>query len=415
MQKPQPIFVQVISYLFILLFVYAAISKLLDFENFRVQLAQSPLLSAYAGFVSYSTIICETVIVLLLLVPKLRLIGLYASLGMMSAFTVYIYLILNYSDFVPCSCGGILEKMGWTEHLIFNIACVVFATISLVLAEIRKEKHTYKYIIAICTVMFSCSLMVMYLFYTSEYTIKKENTFIRRFLQHPLVEDKIIELDSENYYFAGIDKSTIYLGSYSAPSILVNTDLAFSSVIKNPIKPDNISFTYHNLKLKVQAPDYYLYDGSVPIIYRGRLGNPYAKTISYNDAYFNQLEVIDSTKFALRIRDIKTNQYSLAILDTKKTPKLEIVNNVLEKQIDGIFDCDGKLLSNTSASEMIYMYSYRNQFLVLNQNLRLKEKLNTIDTTTIAKVKPVRLSNGINKMEAPPFKVNQSILTNVKF
>lgn len=49
-------FVMAVSILLGLLFMYAAMSKMLDFENFQVQLAQSPLLSAYAGFVSYAVI-----------------------------------------------------------------------------------------------------------------------------------------------------------------------------------------------------------------------------------------------------------------------------------------------------------------------------------------------------------------------
>jgi len=44
----------------------------------------------------------------------------------MTAFTVYIFLILNYSPFVPCSCGGVLEDLGWWEHLWFNgVVCLV--------------------------------------------------------------------------------------------------------------------------------------------------------------------------------------------------------------------------------------------------------------------------------------------------
>jgi hypothetical protein len=67
--------------------------------------------------------------------PKDRLIALYGSLYLMIGFSVYIYLILNYSDFIPCSCGGILEKLGWTEHLIFNISCVILLLISIYLLE----------------------------------------------------------------------------------------------------------------------------------------------------------------------------------------------------------------------------------------------------------------------------------------
>src|SRR5690606_15498117 len=95
----------VIGYLFILLFVYAAVSKLLDFENFQIQLGQSPILSAYADFIAPSVILIELIIALLLIFEVTRLAGFYASFGLMCSFTVYIFLILNYSEFIPCSCG----------------------------------------------------------------------------------------------------------------------------------------------------------------------------------------------------------------------------------------------------------------------------------------------------------------------
>ena len=117
---------QAVIYFFIILFVYAAVSKLVDFENFQVQVAQSPLLSAFATFITYAVVIGELVIALMLCFQKSRLSGLYFFLGFMTAFTVYIFLILNYSPFVPCSCGGVLEDLGWWEHLWFNgVVCLV--------------------------------------------------------------------------------------------------------------------------------------------------------------------------------------------------------------------------------------------------------------------------------------------------
>ena len=121
------IIIEVISIAYILLFVYAAVSKLMDFSNFQVQIAQSPLLTAYAGFISITVILLELLIALLLAVVKTRIIGLYISFTLMLLFSIYIYLILNYSPFVPCSCGGILENMGWTEHLIFNLVFTLLA------------------------------------------------------------------------------------------------------------------------------------------------------------------------------------------------------------------------------------------------------------------------------------------------
>jgi len=145
MKTFQNIFVKIVSYFFILLFIYAGISKLLDFEDFQVQIAQSPLLSAYAGTVAYLTIIIELIIVSILIFPKTRTIGLYFSLGLMSAFTAYIYFILEYSEFVPCSCGGILENMGWRQHLFFNALCVFIGILAIAISEISINKKPVIY------------------------------------------------------------------------------------------------------------------------------------------------------------------------------------------------------------------------------------------------------------------------------
>ncbi|WP_373425586.1 hypothetical protein [Myroides albus] len=39
--------------------------------------------------------------------------------------------MLNYSDFILCSCEGILEKMGWTKRLWFNIIVSLLALVAL--------------------------------------------------------------------------------------------------------------------------------------------------------------------------------------------------------------------------------------------------------------------------------------------
>ena len=123
--------IDVCCYLFILLFVYAAVSKILDYEQFRVQLGQSPMLSAYAGTIALLVPMVELLIAILLMLPRLQFTGLLASFNLMVMFTGYIIIILNFTDFIPCSCGGVLEKLGWTEHLIFNIFFVILAALGL--------------------------------------------------------------------------------------------------------------------------------------------------------------------------------------------------------------------------------------------------------------------------------------------
>ena len=67
MRKIAPLIQTLVCYLFIILFIYAAVSKLIDSENFQIQLAQSPLLSVYAEFIVYTIIISIGIVIALLL------------------------------------------------------------------------------------------------------------------------------------------------------------------------------------------------------------------------------------------------------------------------------------------------------------------------------------------------------------
>lgn len=113
--------IEIVSSLIILLFSYAAISKLFDYGEFKTQLSKSPFISSIAGFIAWSLPVGELLIVLCLLFNRTRLIGLYGSFFLMSVFTVYVYMMLHYSYYLPCSCGGILSKMDWHTHFWFNL------------------------------------------------------------------------------------------------------------------------------------------------------------------------------------------------------------------------------------------------------------------------------------------------------
>ncbi|HUW93659.1 MAG TPA: MauE/DoxX family redox-associated membrane protein [Bacteroidales bacterium] len=405
--KHRQAIVKTVCCLYMLLFVYTALSKLLDFENFRIQLAQSPLLSAYAGIIAPFVIIAELLLVLLLCFKTTRLTGLYASFFLMIAFTVYIYLILNYSDFIPCSCGGIIEKLGWTEHMLFNIAFALLALVAVALTE--KEKGTRTSIVILRSVLPSLVAVgiVTGLFLSSEHIIKKENNFIRRFGQHPIRDEKTFDLGVDSYYFAGVAGDRIYLGNVTAPLVITSLDTALTTQRSFKIRLDNTGHQFRSIQVKVQPPWYYVYDGNVPVIYRGQLGDSFACTVSYEDCFFSQLQVIDSTDFAIRAQSSKTKTLVLGRLSLHREPKVALSDSLLEKQIDGVFDSDGQLLRDAVSGELIYIYTYRNEFLVMDDELTLLRKLHTIDTITRAQVKVHTLSDGQHKMVAPPLQVNK--------
>ncbi|MFP3577808.1 hypothetical protein, partial [Brevibacillus sp. SIMBA_040] len=88
--------------------------------------------------------------------------------------------------------------------------------------------------------------------------------------------------------------------SRNTPLILMKIDYSLKTTESLKIIPDHSDYPFKSLQIKVKPPYYYLYDGTVPVIYRGILNNSAAKTISKGDAFFSQLAVIDSSHFILR-------------------------------------------------------------------------------------------------------------------
>lgn len=125
--KTKRTLVDAITYLYVALFFYAATSKLIDYDKSELQMAKSPIISNYSHILVWLVPATEIIIGFLLIVPKTVLNGLYAALTLMILFTVYIYSILNFSNTVPCSCGGVLQQMSWEQHFLFNVLFIAFA------------------------------------------------------------------------------------------------------------------------------------------------------------------------------------------------------------------------------------------------------------------------------------------------
>ena len=130
---PNKIVVDIVVFLYILLLVYAALTKLLDYQKFVIQLGQSPILTRHAILLAWAVPFIELGISALVIIPRTRLSGLYAAFSLMVMFTTYIILASRFSDYVPCSCGGVLEDMTWTQHLIFNGVFILLGLAAILL------------------------------------------------------------------------------------------------------------------------------------------------------------------------------------------------------------------------------------------------------------------------------------------
>ncbi len=324
--------IKVTSCLYIILFVYASVSKLLEFQDFQTQLGQSPLLGAFALPVSYGIIIIELFISLLLAFDRTRKLGLYMSFTLMIIFTTYIIIILNLTTFTPCSCGGVLESLGWTEHLIFNIAFILLALIMVY------EKSNLKLIVFLFV---SGILVVTILFLLSENEIKRNNAFIRKYIPHGLEEIGAYPLESNAFYLAGMDDRFIYLGNYNAPLILktVSRDLKESEFIH--IEFTHYSLPYKSTRIEVNPPYFFIADGSVPVLFRGSIKDWKAEIFTKDLAYFQQFKSIDSSQVLFTTMSAKTKSIALGIfLNQGDSMALNLSESVIRSQSENIFAAD---------------------------------------------------------------------------
>jgi uncharacterized membrane protein YphA (DoxX/SURF4 family) len=134
--------IEIITVLFVILFLYTGISKLTDYNVFKEQIATSPLLAPLSKPTAALVPWAEFSVVLLLIIPRWRLEGLYTSLILMILFTSYIIGILTFNEHLPCSCGGVLAELSWTQHLVFNSVFIVLALAGILLEKmIRKESR----------------------------------------------------------------------------------------------------------------------------------------------------------------------------------------------------------------------------------------------------------------------------------
>lgn len=132
---------ETICILLIALFGLTALDKTIRFERFHSELGKSPFLMEYSTLIAYGTPIVEALVVILLLTDRFRIVGLYMSVFLMSLFTAYIYVLLNYSYYKSCLCSAALESLSWQQHLIFNIVFLVLAIIGVIIEETNQQKH----------------------------------------------------------------------------------------------------------------------------------------------------------------------------------------------------------------------------------------------------------------------------------
>lgn len=126
-------FIQGITAILVFLWIYAALSKLMNFEQSRMQMMNQVFTAAISRILLWAVPFAELLIAGLLLFSGTRKIGLFLSVILLFLFSGYVLLVmLNVFGRIPCSCGGFISKLSWGQHLVFNLVFLGLALFGLV-------------------------------------------------------------------------------------------------------------------------------------------------------------------------------------------------------------------------------------------------------------------------------------------
>lgn len=243
-------------------------------------------------------------------------------------------------------------------------------------------------------------------------THQKGNGFTRKFAAHKvLATADTLDVKFDSYYIAGNTDHHLYLGNIVAPRHLLALNIHTLDTQHVELQLHNLNkLTFSQVRIKVDSPFFYMTDGSVPAIFKGALHDRQAYLIKEPGVYFLDIEPISETSFA--IRSLVDKEAKIGKI-THKPFGVNFPAGILQRQIDGIFCTEGAIHCDKQNAKLTYVYLYRNQYIVMDTSLNILYKRNTIDTTSIARIKVATImSKSTNTLSVPPSEVNRVSVVN---
>jgi hypothetical protein len=235
------------------------------------------------------------------------------------------------------------------------------------------------------------------------------NGFKRHIKQGYLVSYHSEDLHQTAFQLSGFTKTSLFVSNLDDPLHVFTIDSGLTRFKPAPWTIP-IPTQSNNLSVFIDSPDIAVYDRRNNLIssfQNIRVAQNLKFRDSVSEIQFDLGSRVSETSFALRTINRQLNQYTLAKYVRGQQHILENKNAII-KQLDGFICSDGILLYDSSCSRIIYLYFYRNQFLILDSNLKLLARAKTIDTCGYAQI---RLHHFIKEkyttFEAPALMVNK--------
>ncbi|HEY0092022.1 MAG TPA: hypothetical protein VGB43_05985, partial [Flavobacterium sp.] len=182
------------------------------------------------------------------------------------------------------------------------------------------------------------------------------NDFIRKFAHNPAEEVSQTNLIYNSYYIAGASANKLYLGNHTTPFEVTILDKSFQKRSTHHIKLDVPKTTFQSTQLRIVESNFFLYDGTVPFLYQGNTADWQAIIKPSPPLTFTLAEPIDSSTVVFRTFHPNTGENIIGSYSISDPTTLKFGSQLLQKQIDGIFDTDGILKINYQLGQFVYLY-----------------------------------------------------------
>lgn len=233
--------------------------------------------------------------------------------------------------------------------------------------------------------------------------------FIRLFPPHVLLDKREFQLPYNSYYISGYTDSGVYLSNTTAPAACLFLNYSLTSVTNMPLKfPDGLQKISTAFITTIDSPNISMLQGFEPTCITGQLSSRTMQLAKLPCPKFDAAIPVSNHIIFIRTYDSTAGQNVIKKI-TDKGEKPGSPSFYPDKQQDGIFSLDGKLILEKRLRKVVYVYFYQNQFACLDSNMTLLYQARTIDTNRMAKITLSSYSNGIKTtttFATPPKQVN---------
>jgi len=256
----------------------------------------------------------------------------------------------------------------------------IFLVIFIILIEMIRKKFA----LLLCCFLFAFAVIVILILLQKQQ--QQGNGFSRSF-KDLLYGLYTTDIKSSSYYIAGLSNDQVFLGNLanSEELLIIDYPLAHIKTIRLVID-DTMRIAWKAAKIVVDYPNIFLIEGITPTILHATFPKLNFRQLPSPAFQFDLAIPLSASTFAWRIYDASIDERILAKFDLH-TRELKKGYGILEKQQDGVFSTDGLLMNDRCSPYLLHLYYYRNEYVILDTNLKVIEKAKTIDTVSIAQIK----------------------------